>query len=162
MKVKVCDALCGAGKTVSCINMMNSDTEHKYIFVTPYLNEVNKLLQVRRVLSEHANEPIPTMLAYKILKFMKSSDTEGAFYDAKLQEIIEQYGKRDESGKVVHANGRISIDKEHIEECQIAIDELGETEIEAPHITFTIHELTPINFSVSELYSLDEIIIEEG
>jgi hypothetical protein len=124
--------------------------------------KLNKLLQVRRVLSEHANEPIPTMLAYKILKFMKSSDTEGAFYDAKLQEIIEQYGKRDESGKVVHANGRISIDKEHIEECQIAIDELGETEIEAPHITFTIHELTPINFSVSELYSLDEIIIEEG
>ena len=40
MKVKVCDALCGAGKTVSCINMMNSDTEHKYIFATPYLNEV--------------------------------------------------------------------------------------------------------------------------
>lgn len=53
--------------------------------------KLNKLLQVRRVLSEHANEPIPTMLAYKILKFMKSSDTEGAFYDAKLQEIIEQY-----------------------------------------------------------------------
>ena len=43
MKVKVCDALCGAGKTVSCINMMNSDTEHKYIFVTPYLNEVDRI-----------------------------------------------------------------------------------------------------------------------
>lgn len=43
MKVKVCDALCGAGKTVSCINMMNSDTDHKYIFVTPYLNEVERI-----------------------------------------------------------------------------------------------------------------------
>lgn len=43
MSIKVCDALCGAGKTVSCINMMNSDTEHKYIFVTPYLNEVDRI-----------------------------------------------------------------------------------------------------------------------
>lgn len=43
MIVKVCDALCGAGKTVSCINMMNSDTEHKYIFITPYLNEVERI-----------------------------------------------------------------------------------------------------------------------
>ncbi len=42
-KVKVCDALCGAGKTLSCINMMNSDTEHKYIFITPYLDEVDRI-----------------------------------------------------------------------------------------------------------------------
>lgn len=43
MKVKVCDALCGAGKTLSCINMMNSDIENKYIFITPYLNEVERI-----------------------------------------------------------------------------------------------------------------------
>ncbi len=43
MSVKVCDALCGSGKTVSCINMMNSDTEHKYIFITPYLTEVERI-----------------------------------------------------------------------------------------------------------------------
>lgn len=52
--------------------------------------KLNKLIQVRRVLAEHANEPIPTMLAYKILKFMKASDTEGAFYDKKLKEIIDE------------------------------------------------------------------------
>lgn len=43
MIVKVCDALCGAGKTQSCINMMNNDTSNKYIFVTPYLNEVERI-----------------------------------------------------------------------------------------------------------------------
>lgn len=43
MIVKVCDALCGAGKTQSCIRMMNSDTEHKYIFITPYLDEVERI-----------------------------------------------------------------------------------------------------------------------
>lgn len=43
MRVKVCDALCGSGKTISCINMMNSDTEHRYIFITPYLTEVERI-----------------------------------------------------------------------------------------------------------------------
>lgn len=124
--------------------------------------KLNKLIQVRRVLAEHANEPIPTMLAYKILKFMKASDTEGAFYDKKLKEIIDEYGKRDENGTVIYADGRVSISPDHIEDCQNAIDELGATDVDSPHINFTIQELTPINFSVSELYSLDELIIEEG
>lgn len=43
MKIKVCDALCGSGKTLSCLNMINSDTENKYIFITPYLDEVERV-----------------------------------------------------------------------------------------------------------------------
>ena len=108
--------------------------------------KLNKLLQGRKVLSDHANEPIPTMLAYKILKFMKASDTEGAFYEQKLNGIIEKYGKRDSEGRIESANGHISIAPDSIEECKKAMEELGETEVEVPNITFNIHELTPINF----------------
>lgn len=43
MKVKVCDALCGAGKTRSCINMMNNSPDKRYLFVTPYLDEVERI-----------------------------------------------------------------------------------------------------------------------
>ena len=43
MIVKVCDALCGQGKTMSCIEMMNSCTEKKFIFITPYLTEVERI-----------------------------------------------------------------------------------------------------------------------
>ncbi|MCL2798104.1 MAG: hypothetical protein FWD58_08650 [Firmicutes bacterium] len=45
MKIKVCDALCGAGKTVSCINMMNRETDKRFIFITPYLTEVERIKQ---------------------------------------------------------------------------------------------------------------------
>lgn len=124
--------------------------------------KLNKLLQARKVLSDHANEPIPTMLAYKILKFMKASDTEGAFYDKKLKEIVNKYGKKDENGNIIYSDGRISVDPELINECQKAISELGETDVEVPKITFCIQEITPISFTVAELYSLDEIIKEEG
>ena len=79
-----------------------------------------------------------------------------------MKEIIDEYGKKDESGKIIYADGRVSISPDHLDDCQKAIDELGATDVDVPNISFTIQELTPINFSVSELYSLDEIIIEEG
>ena len=43
MKVQVCDAICGKGKTSSCINMMNSRTDTKFIFVTQFLSEVTRV-----------------------------------------------------------------------------------------------------------------------
>ena len=45
MIVKVCDALCGCGKTSSCINMMNERTDKKFIFVTQYLDEVKRIME---------------------------------------------------------------------------------------------------------------------
>lgn len=38
LKIKICDALMGRGKTSSAINHMNS-SDSKFIFITPYLNE---------------------------------------------------------------------------------------------------------------------------
>ena len=43
MKVKVCDAICGKGKTQSCITMMNENKKERYIFITPYLSEVDRI-----------------------------------------------------------------------------------------------------------------------
>lgn len=45
MQVKVCDTIMGAGKTESAITLMNQDTESKYIFITPYLDEVERVKQ---------------------------------------------------------------------------------------------------------------------
>lgn len=43
MAVKVCDALCGAGKTSAAINMMNDEVEAKFIFVTQYIAEAERI-----------------------------------------------------------------------------------------------------------------------
>lgn len=43
MIVKVCDAICGAGKTQSCITMINDSGNKKFMFVTPYLDEVERI-----------------------------------------------------------------------------------------------------------------------
>jgi len=44
MKVKVCDALCGAGKTTACINMIN-ESDKRFVFITPYLAEVERIVK---------------------------------------------------------------------------------------------------------------------
>jgi hypothetical protein len=41
--IKVVDSIMGSGKTSAAINLMNSDTENNYIFITPYLPEVERV-----------------------------------------------------------------------------------------------------------------------
>jgi hypothetical protein len=42
-KIKVVDSIMGSGKTSAAINLMNNDTENHYIFITPYLNEIERI-----------------------------------------------------------------------------------------------------------------------
>ena len=45
MKVNVVDAICGAGKSTSLINMINetNDNNVKYLYITPFLSEVERI-----------------------------------------------------------------------------------------------------------------------
>ena len=44
MKINVVDAGCGVGKTTALINLINNDTSNqKYIFITPFLSEVERI-----------------------------------------------------------------------------------------------------------------------
>ena len=44
-KIKICDVMMGAGKTMSAIKMMNRDDERRFIFITPFLDEVKRVKQ---------------------------------------------------------------------------------------------------------------------
>lgn len=43
MKVRVCDSLMGTGKTSAAITQMKEDVDSKYIFITPYLDEIQRI-----------------------------------------------------------------------------------------------------------------------
>jgi hypothetical protein len=43
MNIKVVDSIMGSGKTSAAITKMNEDKDSKYIFITPYLNEVDRV-----------------------------------------------------------------------------------------------------------------------
>lgn len=45
MNIKVIDAMCGEGKTSWAIQYMNNNTDKKFIFVTPFLSEVDRVIE---------------------------------------------------------------------------------------------------------------------
>ena len=122
--------------------------------------KLNKLIQSRKTISAHAHEAISVPLAYKMMKFLKASDNEDAFYMSKLKEIIEKYKDTESNDKP--QDGEVRIRKDKVEECNKEISDLVATDVEAPSIKFSLQELSELKLSVAEMYSLDEIIIEEG
>lgn len=45
VEINIVDAICGSGKTSAAINMINaSDDEQRFLYITPYLDEVNRII----------------------------------------------------------------------------------------------------------------------
>lgn len=43
--IKVCDAIMGSGKTSAVINMMNTNPNKKYLYITPLLSEAERIIE---------------------------------------------------------------------------------------------------------------------
>ena len=121
---------------------------------------LGKILSVRKVLRSHADEKIPSMVAYKIMKFLKSTDSEEEFYNKKLNEIIEEYALRGDDGKIKtnDKDGGIQIIPSKLEDCKKAIEELQSTDVDMPNIKMSMEELSVFQMSVVELTALDDFI----
>ena len=55
-KIKIIDSIMGSGKTTWAIKKMQEDQEHKFIYITPFLDEVTRIKQ--SVTSKHFYEPM--------------------------------------------------------------------------------------------------------
>ena len=118
------------------------------------------LITARKILLNHAGDKIPAIAAYKIMKFVKASDTEDAFYNEKMKAIIDEYAEKDDKGNpVVKANG-IQIQKDHIEDCNKAIKEIQDTEVETPNFKINVGDLASLQLTLEEVATLDEFIEE--
>lgn len=118
------------------------------------------LILARKVIGEHMADKLPSALAYKLMKFMKASDNEDAFYNERMGDIINKYGERNEDGEIKVKDNRVSLKEGCIEKCNQSISELQNTEIDRPNFAFSIEELEPFKLSIAEISSLDEFINE--
>lgn len=120
--------------------------------------ELNELLQARKILANHVNDKVCATLAYKMMKFLKSSDNEEEFYLKKIQEFIAEYAERDADGKPITDGSNVKILQDKAEDCRKAIDDLGETDVAEPIIKFNLNELSELKLSAKEMYVLDGFI----
>jgi hypothetical protein len=95
MKVNVIDSIAGSGKTSAAINMMNDDIGGNYIFITPFLKEVDRIKEnckERRFIEpENRGKGKLDSLHHLIGKGYNIASTHALFktYDTYTKELIE-------------------------------------------------------------------------
>lgn len=114
---------------------------------------------IKNVLQECIDKKMPVKTSYKIMKIIKAIEEEEVFFANKMQEIINEYGEKDENGNYIQTGeNSIKIKDGKIEECNAKINELNSIEIKIPDYKISLDELELIELSPKELYLLDSII----
>jgi len=90
-----------------------------------------------------AGTSLPLKGAYKINKIKKAVEKEGEFYQEKFQEIVDQYAQKDENGEVVLSEDKsqIMIKEGMVEECNKALTDLQELEVEIDNCGLKLDDL---------------------
>ncbi len=121
---------------------------------------MGEAFQINEVFQSFIEQKLAFNLSYKIMKLLTSLENDIKFYNQKVQELLDNYAKRDEEGKYIENNGSISIQEDKFQEFQKAYQEIQECEIELPNIKFTMEELNNLEISPKEVYALKSIIEE--
>lgn len=90
-----------------------------------------------------ADTTLPLKGAYKLNKIKKAVEKEGEFYTEKFQEIVEKYAKHDDDGNLVFSEdgNQIMIKDGMVEECNQALEDLQNLEVEIENYKLTLEDL---------------------
>ena len=90
-----------------------------------------------------ADTVLPLKAAYKLNKIKKAVEKEGEFYTEKFQEIVATYAKHNEDGTVVFSDdgSQIIIKEGMVDECNQALTDLQELEVEIENYGFSLEDL---------------------
>lgn len=115
-----------------------------------------EILNLSGIYESIKNEKMPIKTAYKLSKLIKTIEEEDQFYRTKFQELIEEYGEKDENGQYVLINNDTSvkiIDGKQ-KECSEKMNDLQNIEVKTPDIKFALEELESINMTVEMITAL--------
>ena len=118
-----------------------------------------EVLELQTLYSSIANIKLPLKTTYKFTRLMKRAEEELSFYQQKFQEIVEEYGVKENGEYKLTPDGMsiVIIPGKEIE-CNTKIAELRNLDVEIDNIKFTIEELEKIDVSISELSCIMSLI----
>lgn len=122
-----------------------------------------EILELQSLYNSILNVKLPLKTAYKFTRLMKRAETEIEFYQTKFQEILAEYGEKDENGqyKFVEGGQSIAIIPGKEQECNHKLMELRNLEVEMGDIKFSLEDfdrLEELNVSISELACIMSLI----
>lgn len=99
-------------------------------------------------------------VGYKIMKFLKSIESDIAFYDAKLIEIAQECSEKDGDKIKTTENGNLILAKDKISDWNDQVADLANVEIEVHFPSFKLEDFSECNFTLEELSFLEPLISE--
>lgn len=119
-----------------------------------------EVLELQNLYNSIAHIKLPLKTTYKFTRLMKRAEEEINFYQEKFQEIVEEYGVKEENGqyKLTPDGMSIVIIPGKEVECNQKIAELRNLDVLIDGIKFSIEELEGIDVSISELSCLMSLI----
>ena len=90
-----------------------------------------------------SNTTLPLKGAYKLNKIKKAIEKESEFYGEKCQESVSTYAKHDDNGNLVYSEdgNQIMIKDGMVEECNKALEDLQNLEVEIENYGLTLEDL---------------------
>ena len=99
-------------------------------------------------------------VTYKVMKFLKSIESDVAFYNNKLTEIAQECAEKDGDKIKTDENGNLILANDKISEWNDKIADLANIEIEVPLPSFKLEDFNECNFTLEELSILEPLISE--
>lgn len=93
-------------------------------------------------------------LALKVVKFVKTVETEANFYQEKYSEILTKYAEKDDEGKILQTENGVKINKDKVNDFNKEIVKLDNVDVEKPNVEFTVEELNKCDLTGNGLYAL--------
>lgn len=119
-----------------------------------------EILELQQLYNSISGVKLPLKVTYKFTRLMKRAEIELEFYQTKFQEIIEEYGDKDENGqyKLINNGQSVAIIPGREDECNTKLMELRNLEVPIDDIKFTVEELEKIDISIEELACIMSLI----
>ena len=111
-------------------------------------------------LKSFQEKEMPIKLSYKFSKIFSAIEEDYQFFFSQLRKILDKYAEKDENGQFVQNDGHIPFKKDCFDLAEKALNDLYETEINLPKVTFTLDELEGLDIKPFELKTLLPFIEE--
>ncbi len=121
------------------------------------------VLNARNVIASKAQvKGVNFKTSFKFMKFLKTTDEDGKFYNEKREELIRTFATKNKDGEIIVENNQYKFTDENLAEINKQLAELAATEVEIPEtLKFFSEELEKMEFTIEEVSAIYELIKEE-
>ena len=120
------------------------------------------LLKSSPILQKIGRQELIGVQAYKIAKVLNIINSELELYDKSRQQLIKEYGQKDQNGQIKIINNQVKIENSKINEFNKKMQDLNHLEIELNISLLNINDLAEIKLTPEQIAQILWLINEEN